>query len=197
MAAQNKVAIVTGAGSGIGKAVALAFLKDGYSVAWRADARTRWNKPLRKPARTARAPWRCPRTWPKPDQWRPCSPPQKSLRPARRAVQQCRRERAGRSARGPHIRAVEERGGHQPDRHVPVHAGRIPHNEGSGATRRPHHQQRLDLGPRAAPELSALHLHQACRDRIDQVRLAGRPQVRHRVLPDRHRQCADRNGGAK
>jgi NAD(P)-dependent dehydrogenase (short-subunit alcohol dehydrogenase family) len=33
MAAHNKVAIITGAGSGIGKAVALTFLKDGYRVA--------------------------------------------------------------------------------------------------------------------------------------------------------------------
>ena len=33
MAAHNKVAIVTGAGTGIGKAVALALLKDGYRVA--------------------------------------------------------------------------------------------------------------------------------------------------------------------
>ena len=33
MSTHNKVAIVTGAGSGIGKAVALAFLKDGYRVA--------------------------------------------------------------------------------------------------------------------------------------------------------------------
>ncbi len=41
MGTHNKVAIVTGAGSGIGKAVALAFLKDGYRVALagrRADA---------------------------------------------------------------------------------------------------------------------------------------------------------------
>src|SRR5271163_1392451 len=33
MSSNNKVAIVTGAGSGIGKAAALALLKEGYSVA--------------------------------------------------------------------------------------------------------------------------------------------------------------------
>src|SRR5262245_31923077 len=33
MATQNKVAVVTGAGTGIGKAVALAFLRDGWCVA--------------------------------------------------------------------------------------------------------------------------------------------------------------------
>ena len=32
MTAHNKVALVTGAGSGIGKSVALTFLKDGYRV---------------------------------------------------------------------------------------------------------------------------------------------------------------------
>ena len=56
------------------------------------------------------------------------------------------------------------------------------------AARRPHHQQRLDLGARAAAELGALHRHQARRHRPDQDRRARRPQVRHRLRPDRHRQ---------
>ena len=41
MASHDKVAIITGAGSGIGRAVAIAFLKDGYRTALagrRADA---------------------------------------------------------------------------------------------------------------------------------------------------------------
>ena len=32
MASKGKVAIITGAGSGVGRAVAIAFLKDGYNV---------------------------------------------------------------------------------------------------------------------------------------------------------------------
>ena len=41
MPSHNKVAIITGAGSGVGRAVALAFLKDGYRTVLagrRADA---------------------------------------------------------------------------------------------------------------------------------------------------------------
>ena len=43
-------------------------------------------------------------------------------------------------------------------------------HEGPGAARRPHHQQRLDLGPRAAAELRALHGHQARHHRTDASR---------------------------
>ena len=44
---------------------------------------------------------------------------------------------------------------HQPDRAVPVHPARVPDHEGPDPARRPHHQQRLDLGARAAAVLAA------------------------------------------
>ncbi len=50
-----------------------------------------------------------------------------------------------------------------------------------GSARRPHHQQRLDLGARAAAELGALHGDQARHHRADQVGLARRPEIRHRL----------------
>jgi NAD(P)-dependent dehydrogenase (short-subunit alcohol dehydrogenase family) len=42
------------------------------------------------------------------------------------------------------------------------------------------------------PELGALHLDQARHHRPDQVDVARRAQVRHRLRPDRHRQRRDR-----
>ena len=58
------------------------------------------------------------------------------------------------------------------------------------------HQQRLDLGPRAAAELGPLHRDQARDHRPDQIDLARRPQVRHRLRPDRHRQRRHRHDPA-
>ena len=49
----------------------------------------------------------------------------------------------------------QARGEHQPHRAVPVHAARLPHHEGPEPARRPHHQQRLDLGTCAAAVLVA------------------------------------------
>ena len=48
--------------------------------------------------------------------------------------------------------------------------------------------------PRA--ELRGLHRHEARDHGPDEVHLARRPQVRHRLRPDRHRQCAHGAGGA-
>ena len=118
------------------------------------------------------------------------------VRPPRSAVQQRRHRRAGVPTRGSDVRAVEERRRHQPDRRVPVHAGGVPADEEPDAARRPHHQQRLDLGARAAAEFGALHGDQARDHRPDQVDVARRPQVRHRLRPDRHRQRGDRDDRA-
>ena len=46
------------------------------------------------------------------------------------------------------------------------------------------------------PELRAVYRHQARDQRPHQVYGAGRPRVRHRLRPDRHRQCRDRDDGA-
>ena len=88
-------------------------------------------------------------------------------------------------------RAVAGGGEHQPDRAVPVHAARVPHHEGPDPARRPHHQQRLDLGARAAAVLVGLYLDQARHHRTDQGHQPRRPHVRHRGRPGRHRQCRD------
>ena len=54
--------------------------------------------------------------------------------------------------------------------------------------RRPHHQQRFDLGACAAALLGGLYLDQACHHRADQGLQPRRPQIRHRGRPGRHRQ---------
>ena len=82
---------------------------------------------------------------------------------------------------------------HQPHRAVPVHPARLPDHEGPEPARRPHHQQRLDLGARAAAVLRGLYLDQARHHRPDQGDQPRRPRVRHRGRTDRHRQCRDAN----
>ena len=79
---------------------------------------------------------------------------------------------------------------------LPVHPAGLPADEEPDAARRPHHQQRLDLGARAAARSRALHRDQARDHRPDQGDLARRPRLRHRLRPDRHRQRRHRDDGA-
>src|SRR5438876_5868367 len=68
-------------------------------------------------------------------------------------------------------------------------------HEAPGAPRRADHQQRLHLGPRAETELGPVYRDQARDHRPHQGDRSRRPQVRHRVRPDRHRECRDRDDG--
>ena len=52
------------------------------------------------------------------------------------------------------------------------------------------------FGARTAAQLGALHSDQACGHRPDQVHLARLPEVRYRLRSDRHRQCRDGNDRA-
>ena len=189
MAQHNKVAVVTGASSGIGKASALALLKAGYSVALagrredaleaaarevgaRARARSRWSTDVGDPADVKALFAKAKEKFGRLDV----------------LFNNAGTRRARHSHGGPDLRAVEDGGRRQPHRLVPLHAGGHQDHEVADAQGRPHHQQRLDLGPRAAPQLGALHRDQARDHRPHQVDLARRPQARHRLRPDRHRQ---------
>ena len=168
-----KIALVTGAGTGVGRAVAIALAKAGYNVvlagrrkepldAVAAEINAVGAQALAVPTDVSQA-----RVDPRAFRHREID-----LRPARRAVQQCRHGRAAGADRGPAVRDLAAGRRHQPDRHVPVHAGSHQDHEGPEAAGRPHHQQRLDLGACAAAVLGRLYLDQARRHRPDQVDLA-------------------------
>jgi hypothetical protein len=64
---------------------------------------------------------------------------------------------------------VDDGGQCRPDRRVPVHPGGLPGHEVADSAGRPDHQQRIDLGARAASVLRAVYGHQARDHRVDQV----------------------------
>ena len=65
------------------------------------------------------------------------------------------------------------------------------------AAGRPHHQQRLDLGARAAAQLAPYTATKHAITGLTKSTVARRPQVRHRLRPDRHRQRRDRDDRAR
>ena len=146
-----RIAIVTGAGTGIGRAAALALMKAGFTVVLAGRRKDKLEEVAKEGAakggKSLVGSGRHRR--PGLDQGA-VRQDQGGVRPARCAVQQCRRRRAGGADRGPAAREMEGGRRHQPHRHLPVHAGSDPHHEGPDAARRAHHQQRLDLRPYAA-----------------------------------------------
>ena len=189
--ATNKIAIVTGAGTGVGRAASLALMNAGFTVVL-AGRRMEMLEETKKLGDNVGKSLcvSADMTEPGLDR-RPVRQGDGDLRPARRALQQCRHGRAAGQFRGSQPRAVAGGGEHQPHRPVPVHPARLPHHEGPEPARRPHHQQRLDLGARAAAVLRGLYLDQACHHRSHQGLQSRRPQVRYRGRPGRHRQRRD------
>ena len=150
------MALITGAGSGIGKATALAFLNDGFRVvlAGRHGAKL---EAVATQAGDAQA-LIVEADVTKPDSVRALfDAAQEKFGRARRVVQQRRDERAVPAARRHALRKMARGHRHQSHRRIPLHAAGVPPHEGPDAARRAHHQQRVDLGARAAREFRALH----------------------------------------
>ena len=126
-----KVAIVTGAGTGVGRAAALALMKAGYSVGARRPAQgtARGGAEGRRRQRHRGADRR--------EEWTPIRSAVRhregEIRPARRAVQQCRHGRAAGAVPRAAGREVEGGRRHQPHRAVRLHAGGLQDHEGPEA----------------------------------------------------------------
>ena len=166
-----RVALITGAGSGIGRAVALALLGAG----WRVALAGRRREPLEETAAHGRRACR-PTLLPS----RPTSPTRLPSRPVRPRP----RRPFGRldllfnnAGIGAPPIPLEDLTFEQWKAVVDVNltgaflctqaAFRL--MKAQDPARRPHHQQRLDLGPCPAAQLRALHGHQARHHRPDQV----------------------------
>jgi NADP-dependent 3-hydroxy acid dehydrogenase YdfG len=188
----NKVAVVTGAGSGIGKASALALLNAGYSVALAGRRAELLNQAVSESGAGARA----------------LAVPTDVSKPADvTALFAKTKEKfgsvdvlfnnAGTNAPGILFEDLTyekwqsvvdvnltgmflcAQAAFRIMKEQTPRGGRIINNGSISA-----HAPRPDSAP--------VHVHQACGDRTHQMHFARRPQVRHRVRPGRRRQCNDR-----
>ena len=169
MESLSKIALITGAGSGVGRAVALALAREGYAVvlagrrneALEDTARCRCVSDARRPDPMSAIPHR----------WDNCSP---GRRMPSSGGSDVLFNNAGIGAPAVPLEEVTTaqvagRRRHEPVRDVLLHPGSVPADEEPDAPRRPHHQQRLDLGAHAAPELRAVHVDEARHRRPHEV----------------------------
>ena len=154
MATSDKIAVITGAGSGIGRASALALIEAGFA----AVLAGRRHDMLEETAALAknRAVSHPGRADGRLRSGRDCCTVrtgQTDLWPHRPLVQQCRHQHPRHPVRGSDLRAMVECRRGQPDRLVPVRPARLPDDEGAAAAGRADHQQRIGVGACAAAQL--------------------------------------------
>ena len=133
MAERSKIAIVTGAGTGVGRAICAGLLKAGYKVAMAGRRREALEAAARGNRRRRRSdPRRPDRRDGSGLRRRSLRRHEEGLRKARPPGQQCRHRLSGRAAGGHSVRAMAGSRRHQPHRNLPLHAGGLPDHEGSG-----------------------------------------------------------------
>ena len=153
-----KTAIVTGAGTGIGKAVATALLKAGWNTVFAGRRQDVLDEAVQGGRQTEAKALAIAADVTKPDE---------VDRLFDTAVEKFGRvdllfNNAGRGFKNTLIdelpvRGLERRRLGEPHRLVPLRTRRLPRHAQAIPARRPHHQQRLDLGACAAAGLGALH----------------------------------------
>ena len=158
---QRKIAIVTGAGSGIGRAVSLALRRRRYILSSSpAGGRSARGDRLAGDRSEAACSPSQP-TSATPIRSRRCSPRPESLRPPGCPLQQRRQARPAFRMEDLTFEQWTRGRRDQPHRAVPLHAGGLPADEGAGAARRPHHQQRSISAhaprPNSAPYTATKH----------------------------------------
>ena len=191
---REKFAIVTGAGTGIGKHAALALAREGYTVALAGRRKDLLEKTAAeaKGGRTLAVPTDVA----DPHPCRRCSSDGETF--GRLDVLF---NNAGTGAPAVPLEDLtfeqwQTRRRRQPDRRVPLHAGGVPVMKDQS----PRGGRIINNGSISAhaprPNSAALHGDQARDHRPHQVDVARRPQVRHRLRADRHRQRGDRDDRA-
>ena len=150
--AGQKVALVTGAGIGVGRAVTLALMRDGYAVVLAGRRKELLDAVAKEGASAGRRRSSCRPTLADPASINALFAKTKETFGRLDVLF----NNAGIGAPAMPIEDLAARemasgGRHQSHRHVPVHAGGYQDDEGAEPARRPHHQQRLDLGAHAAP----------------------------------------------
>ena len=193
MTSTSKVAIVTGAGSGIGRHTALALLRAGYSVVLAGRQRdtlqevTASEKELS--SRTLVVPT---------DVTEPSSVSALFAEATRHfdridllftmrepALRRCR------SRSSPST--MEGSGGCEPYGRVPMYAASLHENAIAAANGWPHHQQWLHFGARPTSAFGALYRYKTCNNRPYEIDLVGWAKIQYRLRPDRYRQCRHSN----